>query len=157
MSKVYLFDWGNTLMIDFASQKGKMYLWPHVEAVEGAEETLQHLSQSSTIYIATSAQDSSESEIQQAFQRVGLDTYISGYFCKANLGLEKQDPQFYRAIIDSVGQAASDVTMVGDNLEKDISPAKAAGLNTVFFNHQNTTLPEGTLHIESLRDLIKEL
>ncbi|TFH90578.1 HAD family hydrolase [Vibrio ouci] len=155
MSKVYLFDWGNTLMVDFPVQKGKMYLWPHVEAVEGAEETLKYLSQSSAIYIATSAQDSSESEIQQAFQRVGLDTYISGYFCKANLGLEKQDPEFYRAIINSVGQPASDVTMVGDSLEKDIYPAKAAGLNTVLLHNQNTALPEATLRIEYLRELIK--
>jgi putative hydrolase of the HAD superfamily len=155
MSKVYLFDWGDTLMIDFPDQDGKMYLWPHVEAVEGAEETLKHLSQSSAIYIATSAQDSTELEVQQAFQRVGLDPFISGYFCKANLGLEKQDPQFYRAIINSIGQLASDVTMVGDSLEKDIYPAKAAGLNTVFFNKQNTDLPEATLRIECLRELIK--
>ncbi|WP_394128154.1 HAD family hydrolase [Vibrio hepatarius] len=157
MSKVYLFDWGDTLMIDFPGQEGKMYLWPHVESVEGAEETLKHLSQSSAIYIATSAQDSSESEIQQAFQRVGLDTYISGYFCIANLGLEKQDPEFYRAIINSVGQPASDVTMVGDSLEKDIYPAKEVGLNTVLFHTPASVLPEDTVHIDCLRQLIKQL
>lgn len=155
MSKVYLFDWGNTLMVDFPDQDGKMYLWPHVEAVEGAEETLKHLSQSLAIYVATSAQDSTELDVQQAFQRVGLDPYISGYFCKANLGLEKQDPAFYRAIINSIGQQASDVTMVGDSLEKDIYPAKEAGLNTVLFHTQAPALPEGTVHIDCLRQLIK--
>ncbi|MFM2588061.1 HAD family hydrolase [Vibrio sp. TBV020] len=154
MSKVYLFDWGDTLMVDYPDQTGKMYQWPHVEAVEGAEVILKQLSQSTTIYIATSAQDSTESEIQQAFQRVGLDTYISGYFCKANLGLEKQDPEFYKAIIASIGQTANNVTMVGDSLEKDIYPALSAGLTAIYFHKEGQPVPKGTQHITHLEQLI---
>ncbi|MDN3685673.1 hypothetical protein QW180_27240 [Vibrio sinaloensis] len=55
-------------------------MWPNVEAIEGAHEALKALSEHHTIYVATSAQDSKESEIQAAFQRVGLDPYINGYF-----------------------------------------------------------------------------
>ncbi|NOI80201.1 HAD-IA family hydrolase [Vibrio tubiashii] len=154
MSHVYLFDWGDTLMVDFAEQKGKMYLWPQVEAVEEAEETLKALSKNHTIYVATSAQESTESEIQQAFERVGLDPYINGYFCKANLGLEKNSPEFYQAILESLGDSASQVTMVGDNLDKDIYPALEAGLQAIYYNPQRTQVPEGINSVSRLSKLL---
>lgn len=31
MSKTYLFDWGDTLMVDFPDQEGKMCNWSKVE------------------------------------------------------------------------------------------------------------------------------
>ncbi|MEZ8101175.1 HAD family hydrolase [Vibrio bivalvicida] len=154
MSHVYLFDWGDTLMIDFPEQNGKMYLWPHVESVAEAEQTLKQLSQHHTIYVATSAQDSTEAEIQQAFERVGLDPYINGYFCKANLGLEKNSAEFYRAILDSLGDKASETTMVGDSLDKDIFPALEAGLNAIYYNPKQSPLPVDIISIERLSQLL---
>ena len=91
---VLLFDWGNTLMIDFPNAHGKMCDWPKVEAVNGAFETLFQLSQHADIYIATSAQDSSENDIEKAFARVQLSQFIKGYFCFANVGVLKGDPTF---------------------------------------------------------------
>ncbi|EHK8978101.1 HAD family hydrolase, partial [Vibrio vulnificus] len=41
MSAVYLFDWGDTLMVDFPEQNGKMCEWAIVEAVNGAHEALK--------------------------------------------------------------------------------------------------------------------
>ena len=87
MTQVYLFDWGNTLMVDFPEVSGKMCNWQVVEAVSGAKEALENLSKTSKIYIATGAADSTEVEIQMAFERVGLNQYISGYFCKENVGI----------------------------------------------------------------------
>ncbi|KJY82746.1 HAD family hydrolase [Vibrio galatheae] len=154
MSHVYLFDWGDTLMIDFPSQSGKMYLWSHVEAVAESEQTLKQLSQQHTIYVATSAQDSSEAEIQRAFERVGLDSYINGYFCKANLGLEKNSADFYLAILESLGDSASQVTMVGDSLSKDIYPAIEAGLHAVYYNPAREYVPTDVTSIERLSQLL---
>lgn len=94
MTKTYLFDWGDTLMVNFPDQSGKMCDWPIVEPIDGALETLEYLSKHYRVYIATNAADSSEQEIQQAFSRVGLDKFISGYFCKANLGVDKASPDF---------------------------------------------------------------
>ncbi len=130
----YLFDWGDTLMIDFAGVPGKMCDWAHVEAVDGAAALLARLSQHARIYIATGAADSRPEEIQRAFERVGLDHYLSGYFCKANLGLEKGSPQFYQAILAQLETQPEHAAMVGDSLEKDILPAAAAGLRTIWFN-----------------------
>nr|WP_257973789.1 hypothetical protein [Vibrio parahaemolyticus] len=89
MTKVYLFDWGDTLMIDFPDQTGKMCDWENIQAVNGALQTLEELSKQHQIYVATNAVDSSESDIKLAFDRVGLSPFISGYFCKANLGIGK--------------------------------------------------------------------
>ena len=118
---VYLFDWGDTLMVDFPGVTGKMCDWEIVEAVTGAKETLEELSKQSKIYIATGAADSTELEIQQAFERVGLSQYITGYFCKANLGLSKGSPEFLESILDKLKVPSSSVAMVGDNLVKDMA------------------------------------
>lgn len=155
MKQVILFDWGNTLMVDFTQYSGKMYLWPEVKAVEQAQATLQALSKEHDLYVATSARDSCESEVRAAFQRAELDQHIKGYFCKANLGIDKDCPEFYQAILKSLDLEASQVTMVGDTLEKDIYPAREAGLRTIYFNRHNHPLDENIVTIHNLSQLLE--
>jgi len=69
MTKVYLFDWGDTLMVDFPQFTGKMCDWEKVEAVSGAKSTLKKLSKSSKIYIATGASESSEMKSSQLLKK----------------------------------------------------------------------------------------
>ncbi|WP_047046978.1 HAD family hydrolase [Vibrio mexicanus] len=139
MKPIILFDWGDTLMVDFSTQpelgiEGKMCDWKVVEAVEGAQEALSQLSAIYDIYIATSAAESSPKEIEQAFARVGLDHYIKGYFCQQNLGLAKRSVEFYQRICQELRIEPEQAIMVGDTLEKDIFPAKKAGLSAIWFN-----------------------
>ena len=154
MKEVYLFDWGDTLMVDIPGVDGKMCDWNTVEAVDGAFETLEHLSRTATIYIASAAAESSEMDIQKALDRVALSQFISGYFCKANLGFGKGDPEFLPAIIEKLDQPASYITMVGDSLEKDVLPAVAAGIRSVWFSNASMDdAPENIRVIGSLREL----
>ena len=111
-------------MVDFPGVPGKMCDWDTVEFVDGAHETLECLSKSARIYIATAAAESTELDIKKAFERVGLNKFISGYFCKANLGFSKGDPGFLPAIIKKLEKPVSCIAMVGDSLEKDIQPQK---------------------------------
>ncbi len=134
LTETILFDWGDTLMIDFPGVPGKMCNWETVEAVEGAYETLRFLSQRSKIYIATGAAQSTEEEIKNAFKRVGLDRYITGYFCKSNLGVEKGSPEFLPLILSQLGIEANLATMVGDSLQKDIEPARKIGINAILLS-----------------------
>lgn len=85
LTEIVLFDWGNTLMVDFPEAQGKMCNWEVVEEVAGAREVLAALSKQHKLYVATNAADSTEQDIIQAFERVGLSQYLSGYFCKASL------------------------------------------------------------------------
>ena len=132
MATAYLFDWGDTLMVDLPGQGGKMRDWPEVAAVDGAADALEHLSQTARIYVATNAIDSDEDDIRSALDRVGLSRYITGYFCRANLGIGKGSPGYFRAIMDLLGIDPGEATMVGDSYENDILPALQAGLNAIW-------------------------
>lgn len=154
MIKVYLFDWGDTLMVDFPNATGKMCDWEVVEAVSGAKAALESLYQDAKIYIATGAADSTEQEIKRAFERAGLSQFISGYFCKANLGLSKGSPEFLESILSKLSIPAVNVAMVGDNFEKDIKPAIAVGIQAIWFTPNKTKLiPDNVKVINELSAL----
>ncbi|XAG74480.1 HAD hydrolase-like protein [bacterium 19MO04SH03] len=134
MNKIYLFDWGDTLMVDFPDQKGKMCDWDEVQAVNGAHEILENLSREHLIYVATNAVDSSENDIKLAFERVGLAQFLAGYFCKANLGLGKGSPEFFHKVAQELSVSHDSLIMVGDSLDNDILRAINAGVSAVWFN-----------------------
>ncbi|MEL0608890.1 HAD family hydrolase [Vibrio echinoideorum] len=159
LTEIVLFDWGNTLMIDFPDAQGKMCDWEVVEEVAGAGEVLAALSKQHKLYVATNAADSTEQDIIQAFERAGLSQYLSGYFCKASIGLSKYDSGFYPAIIAKLGVKPQDVTMVGDTLAKDIYPALEAGLQAIWLNSSGKKLSESDLanvvQIQYLSELLE--
>lgn len=156
MIEIYLFDWGDTLMVDFPGAPGKMCDWDVVEAVDGAKEALECLSQTAKIYIATGAAESTEPEIQRAFERVGLDQFITGYFCKANLGVPKGSPGFLEAIVARLGKPVSCIAMVGDSLAKDIEPAVAIGIQPIWLSIGSISdIPDGIRVIGHLRELCR--
>ncbi len=141
-------------MVDFPGIPGKMCDWEAVEAVEGAEEALEYLSQNAQIYIATGAAQSTETDIKAAFNRVGLDKYISGYFCKANLGIEKGGLEFLLSILAKLGSDPKRVTMVGDSFEKDIEPALKLGIKAIWLCKGNTPHSRKSFKtISSLKEL----
>lgn len=151
----YLFDWGNTLMVDFTHEQGKMCQWKAVKEVEGASEVLKSLSRHGKIYVATNAQDSTEEDIQKALARVKLDQFISGYFCRDNVGIPKGSREFYLRIADSLDVATKSLIMVGDTYDKDIQPAIEAGLTAIWFNPSQQPI-EGAVEVKQIRAL-KEL
>ncbi|MCG9552584.1 HAD family hydrolase [Vibrio sp. Isolate31] len=153
LTKTVLFDWGNTLMIDFPDAQGKMCDWETVKGVSGAQALLAEMSKHHNIYIATNAADSSKTDIIRAFERVGLSKYIDGYFCKASIGLSKYEPGFYPAIISQLGIKPQEITMIGDTLEKDIYPALEAGLQAVWLNTEGD-IADTILPIVEVQNLI---
>jgi putative hydrolase of the HAD superfamily len=141
-------------MVDFPSVTGKMCDWEVVEAVNGAKEVLEALSKHSQIYVATGAADSTELEIKRAFERVGLNQFISGYFCKANLGLSKGTPEFLNSILEKLKIPSANVAMVGDNFEKDIKPAISTGIQPFWFTENNIeSVPNNVKVIKQLSAL----
>lgn len=152
-----LFDWGDTLMVDFDHESGKMCDWETVEAVKGAEETLCTLSGVYTLCVATNAQDSTRLDIEKAFKRVGLDKYISHYFCFETLGVTKSSPQFFPKILECLKTDAKSVMMVGNEIKKDIEPALAVGITAVHISNESV-LEKFHYHqirsLEQLKDLL---
>lgn len=66
--------------------------------------------------------------IREILARDGLDGFFEVWAVSAELGVEKPDPLIFRAAIDASGVPAERCAMVGDRLDNDIVPAKAAGM-----------------------------
>lgn len=150
----YIFDWGNTLMVDFPSEKGPMYAWPEVQAVPGAEDLLRELSRFSDCFIATNAKDSSEADIRRALARVRMDRYISDIFCYMNTGVEKPDKAFFLKIYSKLKADKKQTVLIGDSLEKDIYGALDFGFDAIWFNAGKKSVPDGIKSVTKLSQII---
>ena len=150
----YLFDWGDTLMVDLPAQTGPMCEWPHIAVVPGALDCLSHLSVNAECHIATNARDSNVEQIRLALQNAGLNHYISSIFCYCTVGHDKSEPAFYKHIVDKLKVEAQHITMVGDSLTKDIYPALNQGLHAIWYNPQKLPVPEHVVCIHHLAELI---
>jgi len=74
-----VFDWGNTVMTEideFNHLDVPMVEWPRVEATAGIDAALSSLHAHHRIFIATNAGQSNAIQVNQALQRVGLDSYF---------------------------------------------------------------------------------
>ncbi|MGL1668916.1 HAD family hydrolase, partial [Vibrio parahaemolyticus] len=49
----------------------------------------------------------------------------------AGWGVAKPDPGFFDRIIDAAGQPASAIAYIGDRLDNDVGPARAAGMRAI--------------------------
>jgi FMN phosphatase YigB (HAD superfamily) len=154
MIRVLLFDWGNTVMVDF-NLPGPMYNWEKVAWVEGAEESLKLLTRDYPCYIATNAGQSDAEAVRKGLQRVGAEKYFTGVFASSDLGFEKPDPRFFGEIIRKLSVPPGSFVMIGDNYEKDIAGAKDCGMKTIYYcyNSEQFEFPLADACIRSLNDL----
>jgi FMN phosphatase YigB (HAD superfamily) len=137
MIKAILFDWGNTLMIDFPDQNGPMYLWDKIEAVPNADICLSNLSRDYSCYIATNAKNSTKEDIIKALKIVKIDKYIEDVFCYKEIGFEKPSKEFFDCVIDKLQLKKEEIIMVGDDYQKDYLGARNYGLSAIFYNPGN--------------------
>ena len=129
-----VWDWGDTLMRNMLGQEGPMAEWPHVEAMPGAMEALSAFSALSEMRvqcIATNAGDSTGPMVAAALGRVGLANHLSYFFTSGEMGVEKPDSAFFEIVSSRLGVEPSKLLAVGNDLRKDILPAKAIGMTTV--------------------------
>jgi len=152
--RFFLFDWGNTLMIDFPDEQGPMFRWRRVEAVDGALTALRALSRTGSCFLATNAKDSLPADIQAALARVHLDTYIKKIFCYRELGHAKPSPEFYLEIVKRLACDPHHICMTGDSLENDVYAAAACGFRAVWYNPSMLPVPDGITSITALPELL---
>jgi HAD superfamily hydrolase (TIGR01509 family) len=151
----YLFDWGDTLMVDFPGAKGPMCRWERVAAVDGARQTLAALHRKAGCYLATNARDSKAGDIVKALERAGLATYIDRVFCFENVGHRKPSPEFFATILAAINATPDQTVMVGDSLDTDVAGALAAGLHGIWYNPAGLDgYLKGAGVIRSLEELI---
>jgi len=62
----------------------------------------------------------------------GFADLVDLWAISAELGVEKPDPAIFAHALREAGVAADRVVMVGDRLDRDIAPAKALGMRTLW-------------------------
>jgi putative hydrolase of the HAD superfamily len=72
------------------------------------------------------------SVVREAMARDGLDRFFEVWAVSGDVGFEKPDPHLYEHAVDVAGVPAARAVMVGDRLDYDVRPARAAGMHTVW-------------------------
>lgn len=135
--KHLIFDWGNTLMVDFPEKPGPMCDWDINELFDLVPETLSELSKKFTLSVATNAGVSDTFLMRKALKRGNIEHYFTNYFSSKDLGYNKPDTMFFSTICSKTGFQTNESIMIGNDYEKDIIGAANAGLTTILFNHEN--------------------
>lgn len=90
---------------------------------------------------------------------LGLDLDVVA--SSAAWGVEKPDPEFFTRVASAAGLEPAEIAYVGDRVDNDVLPAKAAGMVAVFvrrgpWGYVHATWPEAAaadLRIETLAEL----
>jgi putative hydrolase of the HAD superfamily len=153
--RAVVFDWGDTLMRDFPQYPGPMAHWPRVRTLPGVRAALARLPAHLTCCVATAAADSDAQLVAAALARVRIRHHFRHLFTPREIRVPKSDPAFYRTLCRHLDLAPAQVLMVGDSLDRDVRPAHAAGLRTVWVTRLKVTHapPDADAVIPSLRDL----
>jgi len=139
--RAVIFDWGDTVMRDFAGYNGPMVAWPRVELIPGADQALATLSPRYVCCLASNAGISNAELMGQALDRVAVRQYFDHLWTSKELGAAKPDPGFFLGITSRLGLPPGECVMVGNDYTKDIAGAKAAGLRTVWLNPSGDAAP----------------
>lgn len=150
-----LFDWGGTLMSEDGPLDIPMALWPEVREIAGARQTLQALCPICRLAVVTNASVSSRNMIEAALGRVGLRAFISEIFCYTEMGLRKDNPAFWRHVLERTAVDPSRVVVVGDTLEQDVIGPREAGLFSIWFDAAGSGAPHSYPVIHALPELVE--
>jgi FMN phosphatase YigB (HAD superfamily) len=150
---IYLFDWGNTLMVDDPNEQGPMYRRTQIRLCDQAETMLKTLSERYLCCLASNAGDSDRDDIRKALTRGGIDGYISEIFCARSLGCKKPSTEFFRAVCRVLDCLAGDLTVVGDDPVNDYAWARDNGARALLYDPTGRFRGAGFDRIERLMDL----
>jgi putative hydrolase of the HAD superfamily len=156
MIKAVLFDWGNTLIVDYHDQIGPMYTWSKIDTTKNAKECLKIVSMNIPCFLATNANDSNKDEIYKALNIVGLDKYITDVFCSKEIGFQKPSKEYFKTIINRLNLNPDEIVFVGDDIEKDVYGASNVGIIPIHYDPHSISDFEG-LKLENLINLISIL
>lgn len=102
-----------------------------VELHPRAKETLAELSTAFTLAIFSDSDGNKPTKLHR-LARLGIQDYFAAVFTSDDFGVNKPEPEAFRAVAARLGAAPSACVMVGDVPERDLAGAKAAGMHTVF-------------------------
>lgn len=98
-------------------------------------------------------------ESEAALTRLGLPAHHIA--SSAGWGVSKPDPKFFDRVVEIAGVPAADIAYVGDRLDNDVIPSRAAGMTAVFVRRgpwgwmhaEKSEIEQAHIHLHSLADL----
>ncbi|MHA1112677.1 MAG: HAD family hydrolase [Promethearchaeota archaeon] len=76
------------------------------------------------------------------FKKLGLHQFVNRYYFSYSVGASKPDLKIFQYALSTQRIRSETTWMIGDNIDKDLAPAKKLGLTTVWFNPSGKPLPE---------------
>lgn len=127
------------------SWKKEMYLY------EGAIEVIAELKKrGSKLGMITN-----DSNIISGFiEKFGLEKYFDTIVCSYKVGIAKPNPDIYIRCANQLGALVySEITMIGDKLDRDVEPPMALGMKGILFDPEEKNL-EYPNRISNLKELL---
>ncbi len=130
--------------LDFCSSKSGV--------VEGAHELMDYLRQQG--YRLHMCSNGFHEVQYKKLAACGLRDYFQTIILSEDAGANKPSPAFFDYAFAKSGARAETTMMIGDNLQTDISGARASGMDTILFNRWQVE-PEGvpTYTVNRLLDI----
>lgn len=100
------------------------------ELVPGIREALGELSKNYALALAAN-QDTQL--VRDALKHYRMSNLFLSHEVSENIGLSKPDPRFFSYLLRKCNVQPREAIMVGDRLDNDIIPARAAGMRTILF------------------------
>jgi FMN phosphatase YigB (HAD superfamily) len=97
----------------------------------GASEALVALSIYPVQCVASNATESGGVQVAEALERVELRDHLTHFFTSSELGISKPEPGFFERVAHELEIPPDGLISIGNDLRKDIVPAKKAGMATV--------------------------
>ncbi|MDD6272590.1 MAG: HAD-IA family hydrolase [bacterium] len=149
------------LDFDTAVSLNELYccmLGVNIHEIENANRLLSDVYSSYEILVATNGPR--EAAINK-LEKSKLNPYISGLVCSEDVGFSKPMPEFFDYLYDiTENKDKTKMLLIGDSLTTDILGGMNNGIDTCWFNPNNSFLPDEyhpTMTISNLLQLKKKI
>ena len=121
-----------------------------VRLVPGTLELLEYLKPKYHLHLITNGfQEVQHTKLSGA----GLEPYFDTLTVSEEVGVKKPNPEIFRYALRKASATAEESLMIGDEMAFDIDGARAAGMDTLFFNP--TGAPTEGSRTYEVRDLLE--
>lgn len=102
--------------------------------VEGASDILEYLHKKYSLYIITNGFREVQSK---KLENAGIKDFFKKIFISEIIKIHKPDPEIFIYAVQSVNARKSESLMIGDDPDVDIIGACRAGIDQVYYSHDN--------------------
>ncbi len=155
--RILVFDWGDTLMVEYPDEQGPMALWSRVAPMAGVMTSIVAVARKYPCYVAANAGNSTAEQVKQALARIGIARFFQGFYTHRELGAKKPSKDFFEHLAQELGSPCEEVIYIGNDYDRDIVPAKLAGMTTIYVSGTEGMYPSADVRIASMWELPEHL